>query len=250
MKDKKGAGEEIKKIINFAPKKMKDMLSSVYSYNERFLLDKEQEKLLEKIIFVMSQIDRRYFVKDEEKAYDDNALDIDAGQTISQPSTVARMLLLAEIEAQDDILEIGTGSGWNAALIALLCYPGNVTSIERVASLVEKAEKNVNSIRGFFKQKKQEDAIKLSKLSFHAENIFDAEKARKKKYDKIIFTAGIASESQEKQVEKLASDLLKQQGILICPRVSGKMLIIKKEKGLKKYNTKEEYVFVPLIYKQ
>lgn len=237
----------IKELIKILPKKMQAMLNSVFEYNSRFLLDENQEKLLEKIIFAISQIDREFFVEDKERAYDDNALEIGSGQTISQPSTVARMLILAGIEKSDEILEVGTGSGWNAALISFLVYPGHTTSVERINFLKEKAEKNISQLRGRMKQKNPEDFQKIEKLNFFAENIFEKGKCWKRKYNKIIFTAGISRKEDEKKIENLANNLLKQKGILICPRVSGKILIIKKENGLKRFDTKEDYVFVPLI---
>jgi len=226
---------------------MKDMLESVYNYNSRFLLDEEQEKLMEKTIFSMTQIDRKLFADNEERAYDDLALPIGHHQTISQPSTVARMIITAELQPGDDVLEIGTGSGWNACLMQFLVYPGNVTSIERIAKLKEKAEANIIQLKGFLNQKKQEHYQKIKKLAFHAENIFEKGSARKRKYNKIIFTAGISTKKQEEKIEELADELLKKEGILVCPRVSGKMIILKKEKELKKFETKEEYLFVPLI---
>ncbi len=70
-------------------------------------------------------------------AYDDRALPIDAGQTISQPYIVARMTELLGVEPGDRILEIGTGSGYQAAILARL--GARVTSIERHADLAEQA---------------------------------------------------------------------------------------------------------------
>jgi len=260
---------EAEKIISLAPEKMRGMLLSVLGYNSSFLLSKEQEKLLEKIIFAMSIVDRKYFyvrnahkiriseqpensninenfLDEGEEAYDDNALPIGEGQTISQPSTVARMLLLGELQEGDDILEIGTGSGWNASLISFLVYPGNVLSVERFVSLKEKAEDNLANLRNYLKQKKPQDIKKIEKINFYAENIFERKKAWKRKYDKIIITAGI-SQGEEEKIEFLALELLKQKGILICPYISGPLLIYKKNGKLKRFLTKEEYVFVPLL---
>jgi protein-L-isoaspartate(D-aspartate) O-methyltransferase len=70
-------------------------------------------------------------------AYDDRALPIDAGQTISQPYMVARMTELLEVESGDRILEVGTGSGYQAAVLARL--GAQVTSIERHPDLAEAA---------------------------------------------------------------------------------------------------------------
>jgi len=236
--------KEAEKIVRQAGK-MKEMLGSVYSYNSGFLLDEEQEKLLERMLFAMTIIDRKFFYSGDE-VYWDNALPIEEGQTISQPSTVARMLLLAELNEGDDVLEIGTGSGWNASLIAFLVYPGNIVSIERFFRLKEKSEKNLASLKSYLRQKKPQDSVKLGKLNFYAENIFEKGKAWKKRYDKIIITAGIENGEEEK-IEMLAENLLKNKGILVCPYTSGPLIVYKKNGKLKKFFTKEEYVFVPLL---
>ena len=238
--------EDTQKIINYAPMRMQEMLRSVYNYNSDFCVA-ENEKLLEKILFAMSIIDRKFFVSDEEYAYDDNALPIGKGQTISQPSTVARMLLLAELEEGDDVLEIGAGSGWNASLMSFLVYPGNVLSIDRINSLVKNAQENLSKLRNYIKQKKPQDFVKLEKLNFLIENIFSEGKTWKKHYDKIIITAGIADKETEDKVEEIAKSLLKQDGRLICPYVSGPLIIFKKKDRLIKEKTKEQYVFVPLL---
>lgn len=236
--------KEAEKIIRQAGK-MKAMLGSVYDYNSGFLLDNKQEELFEKILFAMTIIDRKFFYSGDE-VYWDSALPIGEGQTISQPLTVARMLLLAGLEEGDDVLEIGTGSGWNASLIAFLIYPGNIVSVERFFRLKEKSEKNLASLKSCLKQKKPQDYAKLGKINFYAENIFEKGKAWKKRYDKVIITAGI-EKGQESRIEMLAENLLKNKGILVCPYTSGPLIIYKKNGKLKKFFTKEEYVFVPLL---
>ena len=231
---------DIEKIIKAARKDMQEMLNSVYNYSSDFPVN---EKLLEKILFAMSVIDRKFFVSNG--SYLDTALPIGKGQTISQPSTVARMLILADLQEGDEVLEIGTGSGWNTCLIAFLVYPGNVLSLDRIYSLVEKAEKNLSELRSYMKQKKPQDYEKLSKLNFSAGNIFGMN--LKRKYDKIIVTAGIDNGEMEGKVDELADSLLKQNGILICPYTRGPMLIYKKQGKLRKIKTREQYVFVPLL---
>lgn len=235
---------EIEKIISYAPLKMQEMLRSVCNYNFAF----DNEELLEKILFAMSVIDRKFFVQDEEYAYDDNALPIGKGQTISQPLTVARMLLLSELKEGDDVLEIGAGSGWNACLLGFLVYPGFVLSLDRIYSLVEKAQKNVKNLKNHLKQKSPQDVVKLENLNFLTENIFSKGKIWKKKHDKIIITAGISDVKTEEKIGELAQGLLKKDGILICPYVSGPMIIYKKkETKLERKETREQYVFVPLL---
>ncbi len=236
-------------IIKNAKKNMRPMLRSVYDYNSKFIFNKSEEKLLGKILFAMSVVDRKFFVSplNKKSAYDDNALPISKGQTISQPSTVARMLLLADLQPRDSVLEIGAGSGWNAALISFLVYPGSIVSFDRIAELVEKADKNLKRLLNSLSRKRQGDFNKFSKLKFVARSIFDKNPELKENYDKIIFTAGIVS-GGEKKIENMAKKMLKQKGILICPKTSGPMLIYKKRgKKIVKRETKEDYVFVPLL---
>ena len=75
-----------------------------------------------RVLAAMAALPRERFVPEgaAAQAYDDRALPIDAGQTISQPYVVARMTELLEIEPGDRILEIGTGSGYQAAVLARL----------------------------------------------------------------------------------------------------------------------------------
>lgn len=93
----------------------------------------------------MLAVDRRDFVpyihKDE--AYIDEPLPIGEDQTISAPHMVAIMLELLEIERGMKVLEIGSGSGYNACLMGYLTYPGKVISIERQKSLYYIAQENM-----------------------------------------------------------------------------------------------------------
>jgi protein-L-isoaspartate(D-aspartate) O-methyltransferase len=93
----------------------------------------------ERVLEAMGAVPREAFVSADERreAYADEALPIDAGQTISQPFMVARMTELLEVQPGDRILEIGTGSGYQAAILARL--GAHVTSIERKAVLAASA---------------------------------------------------------------------------------------------------------------
>lgn len=235
---------EIEKIIQSAPVEMQNILEIVYSFNSRFDCDK---KLLAKILSAMIITDRKFFVKAEEP-YADSALSIGREQTISQPLVVARMLLLAELKEGDSVLEVGAGSGWNASLAGYLVYPGSVLSVDRIESLVEKAKGNLVSLKNYLKQGNPETVRRLEKINFLAEDAFSGKRVWKRKYDKIIITAGITNKETENKVEKMAKSLLKQKGILICPYVSGPLIIYrKKENKLEREETKEHYVFVPLL---
>lgn len=229
------------KIVGNARKNMRQMLNSLHSYNSRFLLNDIRKKFLDKILFTMSLVDRKFFVSSN--WYDDNAIGIGKGQTISQPSTVARMLVLLDIQPGDDVLEIGAGSGWNACLLSYLAYPGKVISIERINSLTEKARGNFRDFIKYVKRKRPEEYQKFSKLQFFTRDVF---KSGKERFDKIIFTAGISA-GNEDLIKKLAEKMLKKQGILICPRIAGSIIIYKRSKKVVKQETREEYVFVPLL---
>ena len=93
----------------------------------------------ERVLAVMSELPREAFVPELEQAhaYDDSALPIAAGQTISQPYIVARMTELLGVRPGARVLEVGTGSGYQAAVLARL--GAHVVSFERQRALVETA---------------------------------------------------------------------------------------------------------------
>jgi len=99
-----------------------------------------------RVLEVMATTPREAFVPGvpTSVAYDDRALPIDAGQTISQPYMVARMTELLQVERGDRILEVGTGSGYQAAVLARL--GANVTTIERHAELAESARERLTAL--------------------------------------------------------------------------------------------------------
>ena len=185
-----------------------------------------------KIAEAMKAIDRKHFIPSHlsGKTYCDAALPIEKGQSISQPSTVARMLQVLKLKEDDRVLEIGTGSGWNAALIAYIAKSGNVITLERYKVLSQKAEEK-------FKKLKIKN-IKASNEDF---------RGLEDKFDKIIFTAGIVP-GQEEMIENVARKNLNVGGILLCRFQEGSLIIINKTKeGLEKAYSPEEYRFVPLV---
>jgi len=97
----------------------------------------------ERVLLAMNQVPREEFVRrsDRDLAYADEALPIEAGQTISQPYMVARMTELLAPRAGDRVLEIGTGSGYQAAILALL--GSAVLTIERQPELAALARERL-----------------------------------------------------------------------------------------------------------
>jgi len=93
------------------------------------------------VLSAMQQVPREAFVPDEYRAdsYKDGPLPIGAGQTISQPYIVALMTELLSLGSRDRVLEIGTGSGYQSAVLHAIT--SNVYSIERLSSLALQAER-------------------------------------------------------------------------------------------------------------
>ncbi len=97
----------------------------------------------ERVLQAMATVPRERFIADEHRAwaYADEALPIQSGQTISQPWIVARMTELLAPEPDERILEVGTGSGYQAAILATL--GAQVLSLERHADLAETARRRL-----------------------------------------------------------------------------------------------------------
>jgi len=93
----------------------------------------------ERVLRAMAEVPREQFVpeSERERAYRDGALRIGEGQTISQPWIVASMTALLEIGPDGRALEVGTGSGYAAAVLSRVCR--EVVTIERHASLADHA---------------------------------------------------------------------------------------------------------------
>src|SRR5215469_2333445 len=98
------------------------------------------------VLAAMGEVPREDFVEPDfaECAYEDRALPIAEGQTISQPYVVAAMLDAARLSRTDRVLEVGTGSGYAAALLSRLV--AEVFSIERHASLTEIARERCGAL--------------------------------------------------------------------------------------------------------
>jgi protein-L-isoaspartate(D-aspartate) O-methyltransferase len=183
-----------------------------------------------RVLDAMGRVPRHLFVDGPTvaNAYSDMALPIGEGQTISQPYMVAVMTELLELKGTEKVLEIGTGSGYQAAVLAELSL--EVFTIERIVSLAEKAKKKFQGLSYVNIQVKAEDGT----LGWPEEAPFD----------RIIITAG-SPEVPTPLIEQLpeggiivvpVGDLYSQQ--LLKYTKSGKNPIIE-------YHT--PCVFVPLI---
>ncbi len=191
-----------------------------------------------KIIDAFLKVPREEFVLDmlRPKAYWDVPLEIGHGQTISQPTTVAIMLDVLELENKKGfkILEIGTGSGYNAALLGTICSKGRVYSVEIVPELVEFARRN------------------LEKLALSNVEIIQGDGSlgyeKEAPYDRIVVTACAP------EIPKPLIGQLKNRGIILMPVGSSKNSYQNMIKGVKNNGQLNEedlgaYRFVPLVGK-
>ena len=122
-----------------APSKHLDRMEFMLTLRRRGITDPA-------VLRAMEEVRREMFVLDDLKAqaYEDHALPIDCGQTISQPYVVAYMTQLLELQTRHRVLEIGTGSGYQAAVISRIV--AMVVSIERYRRLAQRARKTFDMI--------------------------------------------------------------------------------------------------------
>lgn len=133
----------------------------------------------EKVLEVMNKVERHKFVPSSlrKQAYEDHPIPIGYGQTISQPYIVALMTQSLQINENDKVLEIGTGSGYQAAVLAELVK--EVYTIEIIEELTNSAQKRLNDLNyknvkvkhgdGYFgwQEKAKFDAIIVTAASNH-----------------------------------------------------------------------------------
>ena len=196
---------------------MKEMIKIIKTYDE---------SISDRVLQAVQQVPRHKFIKEKGAGYLDTPLPIGFGQTISQPFIVAYMTDKLNIKPLDKVLEIGTGSGYQAAILAEMAY--DIYSVERIFKLSQKTEKLLRQL-GYVN-------IKLK--------VGDGYKGWKENapYDRIIVTA---------MSNEIPQELIKQLN------VGGKMII--PHNGVLKLCTKMEddvpykveeligVVFVPLV---
>ncbi len=186
----------------------------------------------QRVIDAMLRVPRHLFVSESmiDSAYDDMALPIGEGQTISQPYMVAIMTELLELKGPEKVLEIGCGSGYQAAILAELSR--EVFSVERIGILADRASARLRSTGYANVRIRTDDGT----LGWPEEAPFD----------RIIITAAAPS-VPEPLLEQLADN-----GIILLPvgdRFSQQLLKIRKtgDRTIEEYHT--PCVFVPLIGK-
>lgn len=199
----------------------------IYLKNSKFLNDDRVESALR-------NIPRHEFIPESELdyAYDNEPLPIMKNQTISQPGVVTRMTEWLDVKDGQKILEIGTGSGWQSAIISYLVGSGSVYSIERHPELVKFAQENLKKL----KIDNVHVILGDGNLGYPKES----------PYDRIIITAACT------EIPSPLFDQLSENGLIIAPvGDSSQSLVLQKKtsKGMLEIRKQSKYVFVPLIGK-
>ncbi len=186
----------------------------------------------QRVLAAFHKVEREKFVPSEvrNKAYQDFPLSIGEGQTISQPYMVALMTQSLELKGDEKVLEIGTGSGYQTAILAELAK--EVYSVERTRVLAERtrsllAELGYNNIRILIR----DGTLGWEEFS---------------PYDRIMVTAGA------REIPQPLIDQLEEGGLMVIPvgnSYSQDLEVIRKRKNHIKTVTVEKCVFVPLIGK-
>ncbi|HUI30401.1 MAG TPA: protein-L-isoaspartate(D-aspartate) O-methyltransferase [Candidatus Acidoferrales bacterium] len=195
---------------------------------------KERRISDERVLKAMMKIERHLFVPVplRHHAYDDAALPIGEGQTISQPFTVAIMTEALCLRALDKILEIGTGSGYQAAILAEM--GARVFTIERIPALLKNARQVLESLNIRFVSKEGDGTIGWVQFA---------------PYDGIIATAGAP------EIPKPLVEQLRVGGKLVVPVGSHafqQMKVVTKINDNNEFEVadKADFKFVPLIGKE
>ena len=183
-----------------------------------------------RVLDAMQTVPRHIFVEDalQAQAYGDFPLPIGEGQTISQPFIVALMTQMLELRGHEKVLEIGTGCGYQTAVLSKLC--DQVYTVERIKKLMARARINLDKVRCFNALGKMDDGT--MGWSEHAP------------YDAIIVTAG-GPEIPGALIEQLADP-----GIMVIPvgdRTSQQLTKVIKKNGDVQFETGDSVRFVNLI---
>jgi protein-L-isoaspartate(D-aspartate) O-methyltransferase len=185
----------------------------------------------ERVLAALRKIPRHLFVKEHlrSQAYGDHALPIGAAQTISQPYVVARMTEMLEVGPQCSVLEIGTGSGYQTALLAMLAR--RVYSLERIAELAQAAIPRMRQL-----------GLENVKIQVFDGTVGWSEWAP---FDRVLVTAG-APKVPEPLLEQLAPG-----GALLIPEGNRNLqrlvLYRKSPRGEIRRKEGEDVAFVPLV---
>jgi protein-L-isoaspartate(D-aspartate) O-methyltransferase len=184
------------------------------------------------VLGAIERIPRELFVPDtfQDRAWEDTALPIGHGQTISQPLVVAMMTAALELRSRPTVLEIGTGSGYQTAVLALLCR--RVYSIETIKPLQDRAAKLLETMR-------------IHNVTLHhGDGSLGWPKVAP--FDRIIVTAASGGEAPKPLIDQLGDG-----GIMICPvrRATDDQMMVRIRREKDQISSEDLWPvrFVPLV---
>lgn len=182
---------------------------------EELINDLKKEGVSEKLLNAIKLIKREYFVLEEYKnlAYENEALPFIKGQTTSQPLVIANIIDHLELNKNDIVLEIGTGSGWQTLLLALFSL--KIITLEIDKDILQKA---INNIHNFIKNNPYINLTQnlIQKIEFYNLNIFKSKEfiENQQRIDKVVFSAAI------KKIPEFLFNKLSINGIIIAPIIT------------------------------
>ena len=201
--------------------------------NDDLILELKENGITDKdILTAIKKVPRELFVNEisNQWAYENKPLPVECGQTISQPYVVAYMIQCLKIKKSDKILEIGTGTGYQTAIISHLCQ--KIYTIEIFNKLFQQAKTNINK-------------LKIKNVIYKLGNGANGWE------EKILFDVIIVSAASKEIPPKLLNNL-KIHGNLIIPKkypLENQKLILIKKTGKNSFDQKElfDVRFVPLL---
>jgi len=198
----------------------------------RLILELRESGIVDsKVLSAIEKIPRENFITENfrNQAYENIALPISENQTISQPFIVAKMTQLLQLKKSHKVLEIGTGSGYQCAILSLLSR--RVYTIERIKLLLIKAEKIFSTL----------------KLTNIVTKYADGNLGWKEQipFDRVIFTAATLKISDQ------FFEHINEGGIIVCPIIkNNKQILIRYTKNNNEISSEEfdNVLFVPNLH--
>jgi len=199
--------------------------------NEELIQELRSEGITdEKILTAIRMVPRELFTEKLDEAYENKALSVECGQTLTQPFCTAYMASFLNLRETDNILDIGCGVGWSTAVISKLVK--TVFTMERFKKLLDIAKKNIAK-------------LKIENVQFKLGNGFEG-------WDnKTLFDAIIIGASSEILPAKLLESLKSNGGRLIMPKKyeagNQKLILVTKKNGNFEQKELLDVKFVPLL---
>ncbi len=179
---------------------------------EDLIKELKKDGISEKLLKAIYLIKREFFVLREYKslAYENEALPFIKGQTTSQPLVIANIIDQLQLDSNDVVLEVGTGSGWQTLLLAFFSFKVITFEVDK-----DILDLGISNIKDFIKNYPDFDLL-YKKIEFYNFNIFKSKEFIEKieKIDKVVFSAAIT------KIPEFLFNKLSYNGIIIAPIIT------------------------------